>query len=1172
MPLFGPPNAEKLAAKRDVKGLIQALGYQKDWCVRRDAARALGQIGDSRAVEPLIAALNDADSNPRTAAAQALGTIGDVHAVEPLRAVLYDQNERVRQAAAWSLDKLGWKPPEPQAKAAPPKAPKMRAVSPKAAPSPLGSDPEPDKNPNTTLRKSAAETPGKPAKPARSKGAAASPAPARAPAGSSPAVSPPAAASPASPAPEPGADSRVVRVFVSSTFRDMGAERDELVKRTFPALRKLCESRGVTWGEVDLRWGITNEQRAEVLPICLAEIHRCRPYVIVLLGERYGWVPDALDPTLIEQERWLGDHAGRSVTELEILHGVLNDPAMAEHTFFYLRDPAYVEGKPPGQFRETPLPEELATLGPQEAERRAAARSARLAALKDRIRSGGLPVHEDYPDPRALGELVLADLSAVIERLYPPGTQPDQLTRETAEHEAFAASRAGVYIGRPGYFSRLDAHAAGDGPPLVVLGESGSGKSALLANWAFSYRKAHPDEIVLMHFIGASPASADWAAMLRRMIGELSRQAGFEIEIPDKPDALRLAFANALHMAAAKGRVVLVLDALNQLEDREAALDLAWLPAVIPATARIVLSTLPGRSLTELQRRAYPILAVEPLQQAERERLIIDYLYSYKKALDEGPRQLIASSSQCANPLYLRALLDELRLWGDHDTLPDEIRRYLHAESVDSLYGLILARYQQDYDRDRPGLVRDAFSLVWAARRGLSETELLDLLGTDGQPMPRAYWSPLYLAAEASLASRSGLLGFFHEYLRAAVEHSYLEDKQAKKAAHVQIADYFATRDIGPRKVDELPWQLAQASAWQRLADLLADLEFLEPAWNADSYEVKTAWARVEANSAIRLVDTYRPFVDEPAPYETSSLGNLAALLEASGHLEEALSLWETLADRFAKAHDAGRLQLSMGRRGSILEALGYLLRAKNMYAMEEQICRESGDRHGLMVALGNKASLAHAYGQLDEAMALYTEQGGICRETGDLSGLQVSLAGQAGIMRDGGQLDGAMALYKEQERICVELGHTDGLQASLGNQGVVLYSRREFDQAMPLFEEQERICREEGDKQGLQASLGNQGLILAACGRLDGALALDTEAERLCRELGSPQDLARILANQAVVLGLGMGRKQEALAKATEAHELALRHDLAPLVKQTGQVLDVLRQGRPTMGKGGRP
>ena len=80
---------------------------------------------------------------------------------------------------------------------------------------------------------------------------------------------------------------REIRVFISSTFRDMQAERDYLVKFIFPQLRKLCESRGVTWGEVDLRWGVTDEQAAEgkVLPICLEEIKRCRPYFIGLLGD-----------------------------------------------------------------------------------------------------------------------------------------------------------------------------------------------------------------------------------------------------------------------------------------------------------------------------------------------------------------------------------------------------------------------------------------------------------------------------------------------------------------------------------------------------------------------------------------------------------------------------------------------------------------------------------------------------------------------------------------------------------------------------------------------------------------------------------------------------------------------------------------------------------------------
>jgi len=131
-----------------------------------------------------------------------------------------------------------------------------------------------------------------------------------------------------------------VRVFVSSTFRDFAAERERLARFTFPALRRLCEERAVVFADVDLRWGITEEQAAEgeVLPICLAEIDSSRPFFIGLLGERYGWVPEHIADELLESHPWLAEHRERSVTELEIVHGVLNDLAMAGRAFFYFRD------------------------------------------------------------------------------------------------------------------------------------------------------------------------------------------------------------------------------------------------------------------------------------------------------------------------------------------------------------------------------------------------------------------------------------------------------------------------------------------------------------------------------------------------------------------------------------------------------------------------------------------------------------------------------------------------------------------------------------------------------------------------------------------------------------------------------------------------------------------
>src|SRR6516164_7401675 len=87
-------------------------------------------------------------------------------------------------------------------------------------------------------------------------------------------------------------ENAIVRLFVSSTFRDMDEEREELIKRVFPKLRRFCEERGLGWTDVDLRWGVTEAQveRGELLPVCFAEIERCRPFFIALLGERYGWI------------------------------------------------------------------------------------------------------------------------------------------------------------------------------------------------------------------------------------------------------------------------------------------------------------------------------------------------------------------------------------------------------------------------------------------------------------------------------------------------------------------------------------------------------------------------------------------------------------------------------------------------------------------------------------------------------------------------------------------------------------------------------------------------------------------------------------------------------------------------------------------------------------------
>jgi hypothetical protein len=55
-------------------------------------------------------------------------------------------------------------------------------------------------------------------------------------------------------------DWRTFRVFISSTFKDMQAERDYLERFVFPRLREELLKRRIHLVDVDLRWWVTSEQ------------------------------------------------------------------------------------------------------------------------------------------------------------------------------------------------------------------------------------------------------------------------------------------------------------------------------------------------------------------------------------------------------------------------------------------------------------------------------------------------------------------------------------------------------------------------------------------------------------------------------------------------------------------------------------------------------------------------------------------------------------------------------------------------------------------------------------------------------------------------------------------------------------------------------------------------
>lgn len=95
-----------------------------------------------------------------------------------------------------------------------------------------------------------------------------------------------------------------MRVFISSTFRDMHAERDVLVRSVFPELRRRAAPHCLYLQEVELRWGVTEEESSQTVHLCLSEV--CRSQLLLgILGERYGLVPSQLTLPDLPQYKWV---------------------------------------------------------------------------------------------------------------------------------------------------------------------------------------------------------------------------------------------------------------------------------------------------------------------------------------------------------------------------------------------------------------------------------------------------------------------------------------------------------------------------------------------------------------------------------------------------------------------------------------------------------------------------------------------------------------------------------------------------------------------------------------------------------------------------------------------------------------------------------------------------
>ena len=702
---------------------------------------------------------------------------------------------------------------------------------------------------------------------------------------------------------------RTVRVFISSTFRDMHAERDYLVKRVFPALRERLDKYRIHLVDIDLRWGVTAEQADNdmALDLCLQQIDECKPLFIGILGERYGWVPKTLPDFQKPEYGWVQGMTGKSITELEILHGVLNDHRIRPRAFFFFRNRSFIDDVPAAKQAE------LLSEDQESADKLARLKQAILAAnssappfeypcryrgLKlnwrlvrseleesDRealheIAADGIVDEREYEQltsnlRRFVDEHSTVDLDGlqefgrrIEEQLWNavqaehslPDTPPtetfaesDSLAEEADYHERFMESRLRVFVGGgnvqralTGFVGRESAFSC------LITGSSGSGKSAALAKFVTEYRDSHDDALVIPHFVGASPMSTSLRQMLRRFCLTLRNAFAYEDEVPQETNQLVTTFRMFLERVPDDGRVLIAIDALNQLDETDNAHHLYWLPDECPAHVKCIASSIedPGKDELVLDsyrnRKQHEELNIEPLTNMERFEIVQRVPSLSAKTLDGKQIQLLLSNPATTNPLFLQVALEELRGFGSYEQLNARIESLPHqGDTITQLFIQVIERLEQEFGEK---LTTTLLSLLASARRGLSENELSELIAPDeivgDDPTAKTKEAgnlfPILRQLRSYLHPRGELLDFFHRNLFKAVHEKYLPDARSQQNVHQELAEFFESqsnwldsseannRQSNVRKVDELPWHHLQAKDWDGAERTLCDLTFIE--------------------------------------------------------------------------------------------------------------------------------------------------------------------------------------------------------------------------------------------------------------------------------------------------------------------------------------------------------
>ncbi|XP_048576749.1 NACHT and WD repeat domain-containing protein 2 isoform X2 [Nematostella vectensis] len=476
---------------------------------------------------------------------------------------------------------------------------------------------------------------------------------------------------------------------------------------------------------------------------------------------------------------------------------------------------------------------------------------------------------------------------AITKRAAGEVRDKEHLFQEVAQHATFCNLKCENFHGREDILEKIRTYISGSGQkPLVLYGDSGCGKTSLVAMTAKlvpSWTEYEP--VVVLRFLGTTPDSSNIRLVLRSACLQLCKAFGTSTKVvpQDYQDLLR-EFQDRLKMAKPNRPIVVILDSADQLTTTDDAHQMVWLPRKLPKHVYVLVSTLKDpkyvcySALKKLLLDSNCFVEVSSLPSEVACNILTSWLSNDNRRLTDSQRKIVLNAfNRCPLPLYLRLVYDHAVTWKSYTPLEKSVLEK-------NVQGMIKALFKRLERRHGTVLVRHALAYITAAKHGLSEPELEDILSCDEEVLDEVfqYWTPpvrripplLWARIRAELNSYvvergtdgARVVTWYHRQFHEVATKRYLtSDDMDLKTVHSVLADFFhgrwsqgAKKDDGKgglknrhvsaqpykfsptvynlRKLNELPYHLINSNDVEKLKQhALCNLEFLSSKLSATS-------------------------------------------------------------------------------------------------------------------------------------------------------------------------------------------------------------------------------------------------------------------------------------------------------------------------------------------------